>query len=127
MDGTMTINLSISRNGQECHPFHKTVNLLEHFTKWTISNLGHNIFIPVTYTYIHICTYIHAHIHLYIILILTLSPAVFIQQRTLQYRYYSTGKCDQYNRRKPVHRNIFPKLEVGVTSAERVLQVLIKT
>ena len=40
----MTMNLSISRNGQVGHPFHEMVNSLDHFTKWTISHLGHNIY-----------------------------------------------------------------------------------
>ena len=44
MDGPMTMNLSISRNGQVGHPFHEMVNSLVHFMKWTISQLGHNIY-----------------------------------------------------------------------------------
>ena len=45
MDGTITMNLSISRNVQVGHPFHEMVNSLDHFTKWTISHLGHNIYV----------------------------------------------------------------------------------
>ena len=36
--------LSISRNGQLDCPFHEMDNFLVHFTKWTISHLGHNIY-----------------------------------------------------------------------------------
>ena len=40
-----TTNLTISRNGQVGHPFHKMVNFVVHFMKWTISQLGRNIYI----------------------------------------------------------------------------------
>ena len=37
--------LSISQNGQLGCPFHEMDNLLVHFTKWTISHLGRNIYV----------------------------------------------------------------------------------
>ena len=40
--------MSISRNGQLGCPFYEMDNFLVHFTKWTISHLGHNIYIFIT-------------------------------------------------------------------------------
>ena len=44
MDSKIYMDLSISRNGQLGCPFHEMDNLLVHFAKWTISHLGHNIY-----------------------------------------------------------------------------------
>ena len=45
MDSKIYMDLFISRNGQLGYPFHEMDNLLVHFAKWTISHLGHNIYI----------------------------------------------------------------------------------
>ena len=40
-----TANLTISLNGQVGDPFYEMVNCVVHFMKWTISQLGRNIYI----------------------------------------------------------------------------------